>query len=273
MKQLRALDKRRAKAFWRDQFSDVPAIFPRVKPGYIPDADQMLRKDVSVPVDGVSSGLVPAYLEAAMACTRKAYSNHDNVVYGLVLSERDITASSDAGDAVGPSIVTVPKQVTIEANVAVRDLLQATTKRRRDISTNNALQYRLPTIKNVSDEARVACGFQTVPNIRSIPMDQASPEGIILEGEDDMHRPFALCFTVDINTDKAVVETWYDEKVIVRRQAERPREQFTHMFQALQGAKSGIVVRELPLLSLSDYADLLDWSSSIPRLIGSVARL
>ncbi|TVY93041.1 Nonribosomal peptide synthetase [Lachnellula willkommii] len=84
------IDETAAKFFWSSRFKGTPAIFPKVEPGYAPNATQKVTLKITSTRIGVEVSLahIPSFIEAAWALTAGAYANSESVAFGQVLSGR-----------------------------------------------------------------------------------------------------------------------------------------------------------------------------------------
>jgi amino acid adenylation domain-containing protein len=262
------IDEAAAKSFWSSRFKGAPAIFPKVEPGYAPNATQKVTlKIISSRIGAeVSHAHVPSFIEAAWALTAGAYTNSESVAFGLVLSGR---TPSLAGleTTLGPTIATIPVQVNLQRKMTVEGILQDRTTALRKLQTHPALQYGITRIRAVSEAAHIASGFQTLLNIRPSLSDPNESAELEYERMNEPNGGFSLCLYFNLQTDGILVEAISDPAILCERQLRRIVHQFEHTLQSLLEADLQTKLGQLQLLNLHDRLEILLWNNTVPETV------
>lgn len=261
------IDETAAKSFWSSRFKGIPAIFPKVEPGYAPNATQKVTLKITSTRIGaeVSLAHIPSFIEAAWALTAGAYANSESVAFGQVLSGR--TPGLGLETTLGPMIAIVPVQINLLRNMTVEGILKDRTTALRQLQTHSALQYGVTRIRAVSEEARIASSFQTLLNIRPSLSDPNESEDLKYEGMDEPNGAFSLCLYCNLQEDGIFVEAISDPTILCERQLLRVVHQFEHVFQSLLEADPQTKLVQLPLLNPYDRSELLQWNKKLPDTV------
>lgn len=153
--------------------------------------------------------------------------------------------------------------------MTVRQILKTRNCFRRLLSASPALQYGLARIRNsVSDEARVACGFQTVVNILNetdvtVQNGVGIPDSTAYE-EVDVPRAYSLVLTFTIGGGSVFVEAIYDNAVLPEAQMRRVLRQMEHRLKALVDSPLDTTVDRLQHLNYGDILEIAGWNSKAP---------
>ncbi|KAK2800137.1 NRPS [Emmonsiellopsis sp. PD_5] len=263
-----SIDECMAKSFWTSRFKGTPAIFPKVEPGYTPNATQAItRKIVSKHIGNkVSLVHLPSFIETAWALTAAAYTSSESVAFGLVLSGRT-PALSGLETALGPTIAVIPLQVNLQPNKLVEDIIAERTISRRQLQMHPALQYDMAKIRTVNDSARIASSFQTLINI--LPSFHVSEEnmGIGVEWIRPTNRAFGLVLDCILHSDRILIEARSDPAVCCELQLRRIVHQFGHALESLMEANSQSKLSQLELLNGPDRAEIFQWNNTVPDAV------
>ncbi|TVY36052.1 Nonribosomal peptide synthetase [Lachnellula subtilissima] len=262
------IDETAAKHFWSSRFKGAPAIFPKVEPGYAPNATQKMTLKITSTRIGaeVSHAHVPSFIEAAWALTAGAYTNSESVAFGQVLSGRTLSLAG-LETTLGPTIAIVPVQISLLRNMTVEGILKNRTTALRQLQTHSALQYGITKIRAVSEEARIASSFQTLLNIRPSLADPDESEDLKYEGMDEPNGAFGLCLYCNLQEDGIFVEAISDPTILCERQLLRVVHQFEHTFQLLLDADPQTKLVQLPLLNPHDRSEILQWNKKLPETV------
>ncbi|KAI0197165.1 putative aminoadipate-semialdehyde dehydrogenase [Xylaria flabelliformis] len=260
------IDQAAAVSFWASRFKGTPAIFPRIKSGYIPAPLERLGRKISLMRTGktISPTHMPYYIESAWALTAATYTASDSVAYGCVLSGRSPTLNG-VESSLGPTIAEVPVQVNLQRNMTVDLLLKDRATALRQLQMHPASQYGIASIGAINESARVASSFQTLLNVVPVlPMSTGGADvtydGMIWRG-----GTFALQLVCRIRDDEISVEPRSDPAVICDSQLDRILNQFEHIFNLLIEVPLRTKLEELPLLNGCDRSEMLSWNKTIPQ--------
>ncbi|PNY28935.1 Nonribosomal peptide synthetase [Tolypocladium capitatum] len=262
-----AIDDKNATAFWKTQFKGgIPAIFPSVPSDHLVKASQKTARDISL-TKAPSRPLMPAYIEAAWGMTAADYTGSESVAFGYVMSGRSPTMAG-AETTLGPTVTTVPMQVDFTPGMTIQQLLQSRNRSRRLLSTSPALQYGMANIRhNVSDEARIASGFQAVLNILHQAETGADTPGLTLDEEVDIQRAYGLVLTCTLSESGVLIKATFDNTVLPEVQMQRVLRQMEHHFKALIDSPSSTQIKRLQRLNFGDTLELVDWNRNIPESV------
>jgi amino acid adenylation domain-containing protein len=263
-----SIDESMAKSFWASRFKGAPAIFPKVEPGYAPNATQKVSLKVTWNRigAGVSLAHIPSFIEAAWALTARAYTGSESIAFGLVLSGR-APALAGLQTTLGPTIATIPVQVNLQRSMSVEGIIRERTIALRQLQTQPALQYNMARIRAVSDAARIASGFQTLLNIRPSFYDPDESAELIYEYMDDPNGGFGLCLYCNLQSDGILVEAMSDPAILCERQLRRIVYQFEHALQSLMEADCQTKLGQLRLLNPHDRLEILRWNKTAPETV------
>ncbi|MCJ1251300.1 hypothetical protein MMC30_008532 [Trapelia coarctata] len=259
------IDDKNAASFWKSQFKgSVPAIFPSIPLEHSVKASQKTARDISLKKKAPSP-LMPAYIEAAWSMTAADYTGSDSVAFGYVMSGRS-PALAGVETTLGPTITTVPMQVDLKPGMTIQQLLKSRNQSRRLLSTSPALQYGMAKIRhNVSDEARIASGFQTVLNILHEAETGADTPGLNLDEEMDIHRAYGLILTCTLSENGVLIKAAFDNTVLPEAQMQRVLRQMEHRLKALIDSPPSTAIKRLQRLNFGDTLELMDWNRNVPE--------
>lgn len=259
-----SIDDFEAKSFWASRFKGVPVIYPHVDAGYMPQATRQITStlkftniDVEVPLFQV-----PTYIELAWAMTVGTYANSNNVVYGMALSGRNAGSSHDLETIMGPTAAIVPMQTKWTSEMTIREILRKMRASLRQLQTSAALQYGSSNIRNSSDAARSAMGFQAMLNIHP-PLPEVCETGeLSFERNDDPANAFALMLQCMFLGSDVLIKVMYDSSIMSEIQIKRLVNQFQHILATLMETDLDATLGSLPLLNKHDQSDIVKWNGA-----------
>ncbi|KAF2167651.1 hypothetical protein M409DRAFT_65791 [Zasmidium cellare ATCC 36951] len=258
-----SIEESKARNFWAAQFTSSPSIFPEVAKSHTVDANNHINRKIRIPRQQVVLSLLPAYVECAWALTAHVYQRGDSVAYGTVYSGRPPSLGGLETTS-GPTIATVPVQVAVDGSDSVEDMVRKRQQARRKIQASGAfLQFGMANIRKASDAARKAAEFQTLLNIRHTAESSSNSAMIRFDGEDDVHRAFALCLTCTIGDDEIVVDAEFDDIVMSSATIGRVLTQLEHILRTLAKAGPKSRVGDIVLLSAHDRLQTLRWNAAV----------
>ena len=265
VKYCRGIDKSAADSFWASQFSGSQVLFPKVEPGYFAAAKDKYVKNIQVKLahKAPSRALLPSYIEAAWALNAHIYTNSESTTFGIVLSGRT-PALAGLQTTLGPTITTVPVQVSLSPGTTVEGIIKDRTWQRRRINTSQALQYGLVNIRNASEEAWAASRFQTLLNIRSESASNLDSAEIAFES-DEAHGAHSLMISFTLSNDSILVEAAFDSSIFSDAQMRRVLCQFEHTLKLLLQVPAETELQHLQLLNPQDRVDIVKWNGAVPE--------
>ncbi|KAF2725990.1 acetyl-CoA synthetase-like protein [Polychaeton citri CBS 116435] len=258
-----AINETEASAFWKTQFKDdVPAIFPGIPLGRSVKASQKACRNITlrkIP----SPALMPAYIEAAWSMTAADYTGNECIAFGYVMSGRS-PALAGAETTLGPTITTVPMQIHLKSTMTIQQLLKSRNQSRRVLATSPSLQFGMAQIRHkVSEEARIASGFQTVLNILHQAEADSDTPGLTLVEEMDIHRAYGLVLTCTLSETGVLVKVAFDETVLPDAQMQRILRQLEHRLKALTESPPTTPLGQLQRLNFGDTLEIMEWNKTI----------
>lgn len=259
------IDDNMAKSFWKSRFSGSPTLFPKINVEYIPDASKRLvcRVEFGPWGLGVPLGLMSSYVETAWAITAMSYTNAGSIVFGRVLSGR-VSGLNGLDSTLGPTIVTMPVQVTLKSKSTIAGIIRERAQERREALRSPALHYGLTRIRHVSKAAKVASAFTTLLNFRT-PTDSGRDyinSDMEIHGEYEPHLPYGLGISIVVNNAGLSVEALFDENVVCQEQTRRILRQFEHVLHFLLKSPGGTQLEKLQQLNPHDRREILEWNET-----------
>ncbi|KAM0716203.1 hypothetical protein Q7P37_007648 [Cladosporium fusiforme] len=264
-----SIDACAAKEFWCSRFQNIPEIYPRDW-GHSAGAARTYKKQLQPDLDGnnISTALLPAYLEAAWALTVHSYTRDMEMAFGVVYSGRT-SAPQGLETTLGPTLTTIPIQVSLEPGMSVKDLLKSRAQQRRQLQAHPAMQYGLSRIRASSEAAHAASKFTTVLNMIFDQHPTPPGEGIFkFEYTDSASSPYTIMLILKLNSRGVYFEALYQADVVTPEAMQRLATQFEHSLNWLVRAPSGTTIEALPSLTSEDKKQIFEWNSiSLPPII------
>ncbi|KAK2603881.1 hypothetical protein QQS21_003916 [Conoideocrella luteorostrata] len=260
----KSIDDSEAKAFWAARFKGVPITYPPIDSGYTPMASTLVTStiDFGGTVSQVPVFHMPAYIELSFALTLATYAGGNNIAYGMTLSGRNNSASHEFEAVMGPLVTIVPVQARWTSASSVGDMLKYTRSSLRQLQTSPALQYGSAKIRESSEAARAASGFQAVLNLHP-PFPEVCDTGeLAVERSDDPANGFAMIFQCIFLQSGMLVRVLYDPNVLVGSQTKRIVNQFEHILNLLLEAELDSILMSMPLLNEYDRAEIVKWNTN-----------
>ncbi|KAK8137621.1 Nonribosomal peptide synthetase 12 [Apiospora sp. TS-2023a] len=259
-----SIDDDFAKSFWRAKFDGQPGIFPTLSKGYTPEASKQISKEINhkAAIYKVEFFLLPSYIQVAWGLTVASYVKSENVTYGLVFSGR-AAALGITSTTLGPTIATVPVQMKLKSTSTIGELVKSCNLDRRETQTSPALQYGLLNIRQVSEDAAAASRFTTLLNILAHE-SMLYERDLQYEYEFESRSPYCLGLVCNLNAKSISVQATFDEGIIPRQQMCRVLNQFEHILQLLIRHPNDTTVCKLPLVSVQDRREILEWNRMVP---------
>ncbi|KAH8811529.1 hypothetical protein F5884DRAFT_876794 [Xylogone sp. PMI_703] len=261
------IDSQSMDKYWYDHlvgFSNQSfPVLPSVT--YQPSAEATLRRSLYVRPPGY---LLTAIVRAAWALLVSKQSEDPDVVFGCVTSGRTAPIP-DIDNIVGPTIATIPFRVRVDEKHLIRDYVGEIQRR----AQAHALweHIGLHRIGNLSNEARLACSFQSLVTVQPSASRSTKPSMFIFQDQQD--QPDFLTYAINLeiipHDNHLEAHVQYDPKIIQPVQMNRLLGQFEHIFSQLvrQHDSSIARVEDIELISPEDTAEVHDWNSYIPDTV------
>jgi amino acid adenylation domain-containing protein len=246
-------------AFWRSKLSGpAPRHFPSLPhPGYRVQAASQLHRCVRFAKPKGSDLTTASFLRAGWALVLAIYASSDDVVFGEVLSGRDVPVAG-VEDLIGPTLASVPRRIRIDRNGTVQRVLADVQAQLNDVIPHQFAG--LQRIKSLGPEAAVACEFQ---NLLAIDMTEDMPqEGLWEELASGGNKQGADFFNYPLNVMCALkgegeidVCAYFDHAVVPQWQVVRMLAQFETVLQRVSDVRrQNDKVGDVDLLSQDDKA-------------------
>ncbi|KAB5554579.1 hypothetical protein GE09DRAFT_1203703 [Coniochaeta sp. 2T2.1] len=277
-------DKTAEVDFWRARFQDLQAAqFPALPSStYYPRTDSSLmyvvervgwRRDNITPSTVIRAAL--ALLLLGGQSTAATTTTSADVVFGEVVAGRQVPMPG-IDRVAGPTIATIPVRVTVDRQANSTKFLAAL-----QLDAIERVPYEqtgLSRIRQISDEARQACEFQTLLVVQ-MPEEEGGGgrEGNLFRGEvrrrgaehDARYHgfqtyPLSLICTPDTRTDKLQVRVCFDSAVVGREAVARMAQDLELLLRRLcspdlYGASLGQVTSTRE----KDLTQIWKWNSEV----------
>lgn len=258
-----AIDGAKAREFWKGRLEGSSGTYPTVNGKHVPTKSALLSEELQLDEKGrnVSQALLPSYIELAWAVATSFYTGSEQIAYGFVASGRG-AASSNFADTMGPTLALVPVQVTVRGEATIEDLLKERTLDRKQLISDPALHWGLSNIRSVIEDARSACEFQSVVNIRSSTVEGHQTDELKLK--EARRPPPRQCVELnfDLHPRKIDIEARFDPEMLQERQMHRILRQTSHIFQALITCPAKQKINNVEALNFEDKLEILTWNSA-----------
>lgn len=164
-------------AFWKRQFAEIEASqFPALPAKtYEPKPDKVINHSINSirwPICGVTPS---SALRTAWATLISWYVDSPDVTFGAVVSGRQAPVPG-IEDVAGPTIATVPLRILVRGTVD--ELLHHVQGQAMEIIPFE--QYGLQHVRQISQEAKYACDFQTLLLVHPL-VEESTVESLVLE--------------------------------------------------------------------------------------------
>lgn len=202
-------------------------------------------------------------LNATWAITLSQYSASSSVTFGVTLSGRDIPLPG-ADQIVGPTITTVPRQISIRKDESIPDFLRHVRRTAAEALPHQHLG--LQRISGLSPTARKACDFTSLLIVT--PGSLISPSsmehiGIVLIPIEaaDFH-PYPLALECRPENGALEIEVAFDPECIDPLTVERMMQQFDHVLQCINQSSTTETIGSLfTEVSPSHLETMINWNS------------
>ena len=273
-------------AFWAAELSGsdgtVPQHFPKLPhPGYSVQAAGRVDRSVRFKRPKGSDLTAASFLRAAWALVVSTYSSSNDVIFGEILSGRDIPVAG-VEDLVGPTLALVPRRVRIDRSTNVGQWMTD-----MQLRLNRAIPHQsvgLQRVRTVNPETAAACDFQNLLAIEPAD-DEVAPASLWSnltgggnsQSADFFSYPLNIACTMGNNGGNVEIEirAYHDSLVVPQWLVTRMLGQFDTVLQRLSDNEGqGVKMGDVDLLSSDDKATIRQWNSApgprIERLVHSL---
>ncbi|KAI0527995.1 hypothetical protein F5B22DRAFT_653082 [Xylaria bambusicola] len=258
-----------AEAYWQSYLADaefVPFPTPPALPFYEPVADAVLETGLAPRVK--SEFTMSTMINAALGILISQYTNVTDVIFGTVLSGRDVPLAG-IEDIMGPTIATVPTRIRPHKGHTVREYLQTIQKQNTEAAVYQ--QTGLQRISSMGENGRRGCGFQTLlaiqPEDEGLSEDHGLGSWKTSSASKTLGATYALLLECLLGADEVRVRASFDTRVISKWQMENFTQQLGFIIKELAAAKPGQLVEEVGSLTLENEITLWNWNKTVPVAI------
>ncbi|ETS76399.1 hypothetical protein PFICI_11786 [Pestalotiopsis fici W106-1] len=252
--------------YWQSALTNVQhSPFPALPElSYAPKADSTVEH-LCPPIPRVQGISRTALLRAAWALVMKRFHDSEDTIFGTVISGR-LEALKGIQSLIGPTVSTAPMRIKVNHNDTVESYLGAIETQGHEL--NSFGQYGLHQISKLGNDARQACGFQTLLVVQ--PGEEthaiASNVGEWKRLETDVGRSsYALTIQCFINQTGIRMVAIFDSVTIDSWKAQKMLEQLAFVTQQLAESPPSRSVTDVnTTMSPSDLQDIWRWNSEVP---------
>ncbi|KAL5084629.1 hypothetical protein Trisim1_011538 [Trichoderma cf. simile WF8] len=258
-------------AYWRSEF-DGYEFTPFPAPLLISEpvaASSIVRRQIHLPPRAEPDITTASLVRAAWALTMGACSNSADVVFGVTVTGRQSDLAGVENIA-GPTFATVPVRVQLHQTQTVMAYLRQVQD--QSIKMIPYEQAGLQRIKNVSQEAHLACQFQTLLVIQPAPeedMDAFDKELGTWIGDMDIQNfaSYALNLICTMSPDGLMIDAIFDPAVVSKWVVEAMTERLGCVIQQLASATSDRTLSNIDTLSTTDYEWIWSRNAKVPAAV------
>lgn len=256
-------------AFWKRQFVEIEASqFPAL-PGktYEPNADKVINHSINS-IHWPTSGVTPSSaLRMAWATLVSWYVDSPDVAFGAVVSGRQAPVPG-IEDVAGPTIATVPLRILVHGTVD--ELLHQVQRQAMEMIPFE--QYGLQHIRQISQDAKHACDFQTLllihPSIEDSTAESPVFQNSLIEQETGgSFNTYAMMLTCQISESNLDMQLSFDSAVVKEESATRLLQQLEHILGQIASVPGSTEISDLNRVSEQDLNDIWNWNVAVPDTV------
>ncbi|KAI0136245.1 putative nonribosomal peptide synthase [Xylariales sp. AK1849] len=256
-------------AFWKQQFAEIEASpFPALPAKtYEPMPDKVINhsiKGIRWPTCGVTPS---STLRAAWATLVSWYTDCPDVIFGVVVSGRQAPVP-EIEVVAGPTIATIPLRILVRGTVD--ELLYEVQGQAMEMIPFE--QYGLQHIRQISQQARIACDFQTLllvhPSVEERTVESMVFEDSLNDQATDIgsENTYAMMLTCQPSESKLDLQLSFDSTIIEEEASVRLLQQLEHILGQIASDGSTNIC-DLERVSERDLHGLWKWNSAVPQSI------
>ncbi|PQE30595.1 nonribosomal peptide synthase protein [Rutstroemia sp. NJR-2017a WRK4] len=256
--------------FWKQQFSSIEASpFPALPAKtYSPKPDKAITH--SIPrIHWPTYGITPSSaIRTAWATLISWYLDSPDITFGAVVSGRQASVPG-IEDIAGPTIATVPLRIQVQGTV--EELLHQVQKQAMDMIAFE--QYGLQNIRQVSEDAKLACDFQSLLLIHPSVEEAAEESPVFEESFNDQEtgsaseNTYAMMLTCQTSEAKLDIQLSFDSVVVKEEAAVRMLQQLEHILAQIASVDGSTEINNLSRVSERDLADVWKWNADVPEAV------
>lgn len=258
--------------FWTKELSDTSAShFPQITDAssYHCRADKRLQHHITLSMKPKTSTTIAVLVRAAWALVLSEYSNSDDVVFGAIVTGRNIPVKG-IETIVGPTMATVPVVVSVRRNMTVSEYLDSISSQAAAMMPHE--HFGLQNIEKLGSSPRRACKFQNLLVVQPKKGSGSESELLGMEPlpqEEFLTDTFPMTVECHIGTEGVDLEAIYDAQVVPSIMMERILKQLDHAVCRLAEAVSNEKLSAISMLGTHDMQQILAWNSILPPKVES----
>lgn len=267
-------DMAAAEEFWRNQLHEVPlSTYPQERPeSFEPFADVILTHEINLERPIGARHTVSTLIRAAWGIIVAEYAGSDNIVFGAMLSGRNIPVEGIT-EMTGPTITTIPIRVSLDRQQSIAELL--TNIQTQAADANMFEHMGLNNIKLLSPEADKICEFQNLLLIHPAHASKSDgPVGPtfwrqenIAEAGMEEHLQYPIVLDFWLGEGKIDLQATHDARLVPTGQMQRILNQFEHVMRQLNACSETIKVNDIEIFSPQDRQEMLARNSIFPPAV------
>ncbi|KAF3492390.1 Nonribosomal Peptide Synthase (NRPS) [Arthroderma uncinatum] len=257
-------------AFWKGQFAEIEASpFPALPAKtYEPKPDKVLQHSIDS-IRWPTCGVTPSSaIRTAWATLISWHVNSPDVAFGAVVSGRQAPVPG-IEDVAGPTIATVPLRILVQGSVD--ELLHQVQNQAMEMIQFQ--QYGLQRIRQISQEAKYACDFQTLllvhPSVKESTVESLVLKDGLNEEEtgSGTENTFAMMLTCQTSESKLDMQLSYDSAVIQEAAAARLLRQLEHILDQIATVDGSTNIGDMSRVSERDLQEIWKWNAVVPESV------
>ncbi|KAK2738401.1 NRPS [Myotisia sp. PD_48] len=250
--------------FWRAEFSDCKAVtFPSLpNEHYLPSPDASLSKTISLNRGHQNGFTLNSQIQLAWAIVISQYTASEDVVFGVMVNGRDSDVT-DIESVIGPTAATVPLRVRVNQCASIGENLRDVQD--RFVQMMPFEQFGLRNISVLSENASVACRFQSLLVVETQPVDYRWNifSRLISPSHREAFGPYPLTLRCSPQCQTVDLECIFDAHVIPENMMERILNQFVHVFEQI-AVQFFTPVQDINAINPNDLKQLIEWNGDAP---------
>ncbi|OQE35316.1 hypothetical protein PENCOP_c013G00835 [Penicillium coprophilum] len=260
------------KSFWSTQLDGAMqsmTLFPGLSDeNYVPRPTEKMEISMSILPDHRQIGYtLNIQLRAAWAMTMFQYTGSNDVVFGVTVTGRNGDLPG-LDQVTGPTFATIPIRAIRDESKTVQETLSLFQSQM--VEAIPFEHYGLQNICSVSEDAALACRFQTLLIIQSAAGNKSEnredrmifPSPVAKGSEENSQTDtYALTIECAPRGDSIAVRAIFDSNLIAINTVKRMLQLFSHVFHELIDPSRSI--GEISMISTEDRSQLSTWNSTL----------
>ncbi|KAK2591375.1 hypothetical protein QQS21_010935 [Conoideocrella luteorostrata] len=274
VRHLVATDKDKSSNYWRSYLEGYEgASFPVLPTlNYSPQADGSIQHTISN-IEWPSLDITAAtVIRTGWSLLQGSRTGRDDVIYGATVTGRQ-AAVPGIDRIIGPTIATVPVRTILDWDATVGDLFSRLQL--QALESTAFEQAGLQNIRKLSEDAEMACSFQTLLVIQPIESDEGhdQPQKLFqnrrnTQGHNDpaIFNTYGMTVACDFSNCDVQVYLSYDTNVVSYAEAHQLLRGLEHILHQL--CKPGVELKQLKdvtTVTEQDLCQLWERNSTVPQ--------